>query len=236
VLTGFNTDIERDGIVYHVQTEDRGDSNPLIESLVYMKGEILATRRTEYQSLLAGGGGRDVIRALMERQHRAIIDAIRAGRIDLLTSPPVSPEEDETTVGQQHEELLSISGEDLEAARRSQKTLDEVIGDWLAEQQRGEQVKVSVVDGGAFVFGRPFSLRVRVATAPGDRVVSDARVIVRFLSTERKPTPLAEAESDGRGEATLAGEVPSQDKGTGLIVVSVRHPSGNDEIKFLVSR
>jgi hypothetical protein len=236
VLTGFNTDIERDGVVYHVQTEDRGTGNPLIESLVYMKGEILATRRTDYQGLLDAGGDSGVVKSLMERQHRAIIDVIRAGRIDLLTAPPGSADESGAAAGGPSEDLLSISGEDLEAARRSQKTLDEVIGDWLQEQQRGERVKISVVDGGAFVFGRPFSLRIRVATAPGDRAIQDAQVSVRFLSTERKPAPLAEAESDAKGEATLAGEVPNQDKGTGLVIVSVRHPSGNDEVKFLVQR
>ena len=35
VLTGYNTDIEYSGTVYHVQTEDKGQSNPLVESLVY---------------------------------------------------------------------------------------------------------------------------------------------------------------------------------------------------------
>jgi hypothetical protein len=236
VLTGFNTDIEHDGVVYHVQTEDRGASNPLIESLVYVKGEILANRRTEYRNLIEAGGDANLIRALMERQHRAIVDAIRAGRIDLLTAPPVGLEGDTTATRRLPDELLPISSADLEAAKRAQKTLDEVIGDWLAEQQRTDRIKLVVQGGDGLKFGQTFALQVRVCTSPGDRPVSGAHVMARFLSTERKPLPLAEGESDGTGEISLAGEVPDQERGTGLVVVSVHHESTGDEVKFLVKR
>ena len=92
MLTGYNTEVEFDGVVFHVQTEDRGAGNPLIESLVYMRGEILATRRTEYRELLDVGADRNAIQTLMERQHRVIVESIRQGRIDLLTEPPVGAE------------------------------------------------------------------------------------------------------------------------------------------------
>ena len=32
MVTGFNTDVEHAGRVYHVQTEDKGAGNPLIET------------------------------------------------------------------------------------------------------------------------------------------------------------------------------------------------------------
>ena len=41
-ITGFNTDIEHDGVIYHVQTEDKGLDSPIILSLVYAGGTILA--------------------------------------------------------------------------------------------------------------------------------------------------------------------------------------------------
>ena len=41
VITGFNTDIEHDGVIYHVQTEDKGLDSPIILSLVYAGGTIL---------------------------------------------------------------------------------------------------------------------------------------------------------------------------------------------------
>lgn len=236
MLTGFNTDIDHDGTTYHVQTEDRGSGNPLIESLVYVRGEILATRRTEYKNLLDAGGDSTLIKTLMERQHRAIVDAIRAGRIDLLTAPPVALEEDATATRRAPEEPLPISAADIEAAKRSHKSLDEVIGDWLAEQQEGERVKLRVQGGDTLVFGRSFSLTVTVATSPGERPLPGAKVVARFLSTERRPTPIAEATTDDVGGVTLSGSVPTQEKGTGLVVVAAHHEVGSDEVKFLVKR
>ena len=44
VITGFNTDVKYRGVVYHVQTEDKGEANPLIETLIYKGGEILGSR------------------------------------------------------------------------------------------------------------------------------------------------------------------------------------------------
>ena len=44
MIVGFNTDIKHRGRVYHAQTEDKGKDNPLIETLVYTKGQILDTR------------------------------------------------------------------------------------------------------------------------------------------------------------------------------------------------
>ncbi len=76
VLTGFNTDIEHSGTTYHVQTEDKGRGNPLVESLVYTSGEILYTRRTPYHDLVEQDVDREASR-LMERQHRSIVDAVQ---------------------------------------------------------------------------------------------------------------------------------------------------------------
>ena len=82
VITGFNTDIERDGVVYHVQTEDKGLDSPLILSLVYSGGEILAAKRTPYEDLIAAGFNDEVLSERLKRQHRLICAAISAGRID----------------------------------------------------------------------------------------------------------------------------------------------------------
>ena len=48
VITGFNTDVKYRGVVYHVQTEDKGTANPMIETLIYKGGEILGSRRLPY--------------------------------------------------------------------------------------------------------------------------------------------------------------------------------------------
>jgi len=234
VLTGYNTDIEHDGVTYHVQTEDRGEANPLIESLVYVKGEILASRRTAYTNLLEAGAERQAIQNLMESQHRTIVDALRAGRLDLLTEPPVGAESD-TTVTRRPPPPPPAPGS-VESLKRSEKTLDEVIADWLAEQQHDERIRLRVVGGDDLTFGGPFALRAQIVTAPGGTPVAGAHAQARFLSTVMKPTQLAEGDSDSEGIIELQGEIPRLEKGQGLLVVTVRHERGNDEVKFLVKR
>jgi len=82
VITGYNTDIEHDGIVYHVQTEDKGLDTPIILSLVYVGGTILASKRSPYADLIAQGFSDEVLSERLKRQHKLICAAINSGRID----------------------------------------------------------------------------------------------------------------------------------------------------------
>ena len=82
MITGFNTDIEHDGVVYHVQTEDKGLSTPMILSLVYVGGTILASKRTPYKDLIAKGFSDEALSERLSRQHRLICAAIHAGRVN----------------------------------------------------------------------------------------------------------------------------------------------------------
>jgi len=82
VITGFNTDIEHGGVIYHVQTEDKGLDSPIILSLVYVGGTILASKRSPYEDLIAEGFSDEVLAERLKRQHRLICAAINSGRID----------------------------------------------------------------------------------------------------------------------------------------------------------
>ena len=82
VITGFNTDIEHDGVVYHVQTEDKGLDSPIILSLVYTGGTILASKRSPYDDLIAEGFSDEALAERLKRQHKLICAAIHSGRIN----------------------------------------------------------------------------------------------------------------------------------------------------------
>lgn len=82
MITGFNTDVEHDSVVYHVQTEDKGLKSPLILSLVYVGGTILASKRTTYDDLIASGFDEKLLAERLQRQHKLICAAIHAGRIE----------------------------------------------------------------------------------------------------------------------------------------------------------
>lgn len=83
MITGFNTDVKFGETTYHVQTEDKGESNPLIESLVYMGGQILESFRTSYQEYLNSGDFKELtLHKILESQHRQLVMAIRRGQFE----------------------------------------------------------------------------------------------------------------------------------------------------------
>jgi len=94
VITGFNTDIEYQGVVYHVQTEDKGLDTPLILSLVYAGGAILASKRSRYEDLIEAGFNEEVLTKRLQRQHRLICAAINAGRLEELKRMGGKPQVD----------------------------------------------------------------------------------------------------------------------------------------------
>lgn len=82
MISGFNTDINHDGVVYHVQTEDKGMSSKLIVSLVYDRGTILASKRVTYDDLAASGFDEKELSDRLSRQHKLMCAAVKAGRIE----------------------------------------------------------------------------------------------------------------------------------------------------------
>lgn len=83
MITGFNTDISFQDKTYHVQTEDKGVARPVIMSLIYDRGTILASKRTPYDDLLTDGSvDENLLAERLSKQHRTICAAVRAGRID----------------------------------------------------------------------------------------------------------------------------------------------------------
>ena len=89
VITGFNTDVKYRGVVYHVQTEDKGPQNPLIETLVYKGGEILASRRLPYG---------DLIKAPRRARHHQAHGGPAQGHDDGGQEGQVRPDADKTMV------------------------------------------------------------------------------------------------------------------------------------------
>jgi hypothetical protein len=80
VVTGFNTDVKYQGVVYHVQTEDKGPVNPMIETLIYKGGEILGSRRLPYADLLTGENDEAQIAKMMEDQHKGVMLEVKRGK------------------------------------------------------------------------------------------------------------------------------------------------------------
>ena len=89
---GFNTDVKVGNTVFHVQTEDRGASNPVLDTTIYMKGRVLAKRGTSYQDFLASPDFNvSELHTMLERQHKQIIEEVRAGKLAEMAQLEVKP-------------------------------------------------------------------------------------------------------------------------------------------------
>ncbi len=108
MIIGFNTDIKYRDEVFHIQTEDKGEGNPTIETLVYHSGEILLSRRLSYGHLKSSRDSiRKKIKSMMKTQHDQVISELKEGKFLHLLS--------------------------LETQKIDEQTLDELVLDYLDE-------------------------------------------------------------------------------------------------------
>jgi hypothetical protein len=80
MLVGYNTNVPYKGTIYHVQTEDNGMKNPVIVTLLYLKGTILSSKKVNYGHLTSGPDHKEKIRELMKEQHKNMIKELIAGK------------------------------------------------------------------------------------------------------------------------------------------------------------
>ena len=229
VLTGYNTDIDFGGMTYHVQTEDKGRGNPVIESLVYANGEILYSRRTPYKELLEEGVDAKALANLMDRQHRTIVEAIRRGRLEVLGAEGEVDEADDTAV--------STSGPETEAGEAQERTLDEVILEYLKAQKEQAHLVLRSQGDEDFVYGSSSVVRVVALNSSTGDPVPDVRVAVLFKSTaEPRRLVLGEGTTGEDGVFSVEIAVPRFNGGTAAVVVTAESPLGQSEMKHLVHR
>jgi hypothetical protein len=90
MVMGFNTDIEFEGVVCHVQTEAR--KGTAIETTVYVRGAIIHCLKTDCQDLVSlPEYTEQQLRQRLEDQHRQVIGRIRAGEIRASMATGLSP-------------------------------------------------------------------------------------------------------------------------------------------------
>lgn len=81
-LMGYNHNLKYSGREYHVQTEDSGVSAPHVITHLFCNGTILATKRSDYDHLVAEPDHVDAVRDMMKIQHKAVIRELVRGEID----------------------------------------------------------------------------------------------------------------------------------------------------------
>lgn len=83
VEKGFNSDINHNGMTYHVQTEDWGLRNPYLVSRVFYNGAVVKSIKTAYLEVLPKGpaSSSQSIQMAMQFQHQKILDLLVSGQL-----------------------------------------------------------------------------------------------------------------------------------------------------------
>jgi len=230
VLTGYNTDIEFAGTTYHVQTEDKGRGNPLVESLVYTSGEILYSRRTPYHDLVEQNVDKEAVASLMERQHRSIVNAVQSGGVARLTEESQQhPTDEDTTLTGMQETVVRAGGEE--------PSLDQVILDYLESQRGRAHLLLRASTDLEFVYGGETTISVTAVDSLALEPQPQVKISVLFKSTaEPRRMVLAEGETDDYGCFTAEATMPAFAGGTSAVVISGNSDLGQSEMKHLVRK
>jgi cobalamin biosynthesis protein CbiG len=139
MLTGFNTDFRYKGTVYHVQTEDNGLSNPVIVTLLYRGGAILASRKTSYADILKFNKLERVVREIMEEQHKQVIKDLVAGQFtakeENISNPDMPvPDLSAAPLVKTKAEHKAETAEEAKERPLEERGLDREILDYLASE------------------------------------------------------------------------------------------------------
>jgi hypothetical protein len=82
MVVGFNHNIKHKGKMYHIQTEDSGLENPHIITHLFVGGNILASKKTSYSDIVGAENLAQVVRELMEEQHKEMLRNLINGVYD----------------------------------------------------------------------------------------------------------------------------------------------------------
>jgi hypothetical protein len=151
MLFGHNSNVKIGETVYHVQTEDRGTSHAVIDTMVYHNGRVLHRRTNTYFDLLPLDAPREEkLKQRVSAQHHAILEELRSGNLKLAqhTTPPAPAK---PAADGAHD---SLSLELLNAKN------------WLSGKRATLQVLVLQKGTGAAVSGAGVTARIEGAAEP----------------------------------------------------------------------
>jgi hypothetical protein len=117
-----------------------------------------------------------------------------------------------------------------------EKSLDQVILDYLAAEAESEHLELSILNPTDFVSGQAVELRVAARKSLSQNAVEGASIEVKMISTVEPPRVLFRGLTGADGTVLTRFNIPTFNEGTAAVIISAHSPLGNDEVKQLVKR
>jgi hypothetical protein len=204
MLFGHNTDVKAGETVYHVQTEDRGTANALIDTTVYCRGCVLHRRTNNYLDLLPLERAREeVLRKRIDDQHRTVTEEIRSGALRLVPPP--------------------MSGEGKPAVNKAEAAAhsDAVAAATLA---------MELINAKGWLVGKHAKLHVAVRRKQNKEAVAGALVTARIDGAAEITEFSTETGADG--EARLEFEMPRLAGAESALVIEASQADSKGQLRF----
>ena len=204
MLFGHNTDVKVGETVFHVQTEDRGTSNALIDTTVYCRGCVLHRRTNNYIDLLPLDADREnSLKKRIDEQHRSVAEEIRSGALHLV--PPPVPA--------------------LENAAAKNTNTHAPVG----YSNVPEALALELINAKTWLAGKRADLHVAVRKKQNGEALAGALVTARM---EGAAAAEVSAETAADGEAHLAFEMPDLAGGEPALVIEAHWEDSKGQLKF----
>lgn len=213
MIFGHNTNVNLGQTTYHVQTEDAGVTNALIDTTVYCRGRVLHRRTNNYHDLLPLNPDREAaLKLRLDEQHRQVLEEIRSGALYL---PPPAPPAPPAPVAQ--------------GAATPNKSANEHAGDETIAAPQFATLSLELLNAKTWLAGKRATLHIRVTDRAGDPV--NAAKVTATVAGAAEPGNFA-AESGADGEAHLAFDMPRLHDANAVIVIEAAHGSAQGHLRF----
>src|SRR5258708_13398766 len=163
MLFGHNSNVKVGDTLYHVQTEDRGTSHAVIDTMVYQSGRVLHRRANSYADLLPLDAAREqTLKERVSAQHHAVLDELRSGALQFAQrATPAAASKLSADGNPKTNAAPSVAGTSDSLVLRLLNAKD-----WLAGKRATLQVLVFQKEGGAVVSGARVTARIEGAAEP----------------------------------------------------------------------
>jgi len=190
MVFGHNTNVTVASTTFHVQTEDRGTTNALIDTTVYCRGRVLLRRTNSYFDLLPLDPQREqTLKRRVTDQHQRVVDEIRSGALQL--TPPPAP-------------AVVPASNPATSARVAVPPRAPVAA--AAAPVNANAIALELLNAKSWLSGRHASLDVAVRLKNGGAALIGATVTAR-IEGAAEPTEFS-TESEGYGQARLEFDMP----------------------------
>jgi hypothetical protein len=210
MLSGFNEEVKYKDVTYHIQTEDKGRDNPIIETLVYTGGQIVYRERNSYAAVAGAEYSEAEVADRLDAQHRRNVLYAVLGKFDERPKP--------------------LFGEEY----TSERTLDSAIWEYLEKEENVEPVEITVSSHNPLQSKELLSLQVEVKEKSSGAPIAGAKLKIKIITAGADPTEIDAGKTDPKGRAQVSFTVPELGSGEALFLIHAMTKEGLGEYKEVV--